>query len=527
MICNPLLQFVKAHLRNTEHLLRNLRNMKNGELKNKFLFSLDVVSLYPSVKNDAAIDTLRLYLEREKKNIQLYQFSTSDIILLTKAIFEKNCFSWKRSFYQQLRGLAMGNRLAPILAILYMDRIENQAIYSDHLLSISIYYRYIDDCITPVDNPSEAVMIQHHLNSHDPAIQLEIELPDEDGFLPFLNTKIKVTTSGEIETAWYTKPANKGLMLNSKSHHPEHIKRATIDNTIKTYTSICSNEIMLQEAEKKFEKRARRNGYTDGYIREVKTTKRKLRPKIETRSTFTIPFISRQFTNDIKRAVQGSNLNVRIVERPQSSLKDLLVESRPYDSTCTDPLKCTVCSISPIPIRCTQKDIVYQIDCGLCGAVYVGETSRSLKVRYQEHYRSAANPTTKSYQNMAFARHYQEYHKGEKPKLLIKILKKTKGTVERKITEALFIQRIKPDINGKYEQLNILDFVVELQTFKFSYYIVQIRTILNSRFYSWTQSDTLIRRLRNFARARDCRPLMFACLRNLFKISVIFNLKME
>ena len=69
MICNPLLQFVKAHLRNTEHLLRNLRNMKNGELKNKFLFSLDVVSLYPSVNNDAAIDTLRLYLEREKKNI--------------------------------------------------------------------------------------------------------------------------------------------------------------------------------------------------------------------------------------------------------------------------------------------------------------------------------------------------------------------------------------------------------------------------------------------------------------------------
>ena len=163
---------------------------------------------------------------------------------------------------------------------------------------------------------------------------------------------------------------------------------------------------------------------------------------------------------EIKRAVQGSNLNVRIVERPQSSLKDLFVESRPYDSTCTDPLKCTVCSKSPIPIRCTQKDIVYQIDCGLCGAVYVGETSRPLKVRYQEHYRSAANPTAKSYQNMAFARHYQEYHKGEKPKLLIKILKKTKGTVERKITEALFIQRIKPDINGKYEQLNILDFVV-------------------------------------------------------------------
>ena len=49
--------------------------MQNGELKNKFLFSLDVVSLYPSVHTDAAIDT-------EKNNIHLYPFSVADIILL-------------------------------------------------------------------------------------------------------------------------------------------------------------------------------------------------------------------------------------------------------------------------------------------------------------------------------------------------------------------------------------------------------------------------------------------------------------
>ena len=45
VICNPLLKFVKAHLPNTEQLLRNFRSTKNEELKNKFLFSLDVISL--------------------------------------------------------------------------------------------------------------------------------------------------------------------------------------------------------------------------------------------------------------------------------------------------------------------------------------------------------------------------------------------------------------------------------------------------------------------------------------------------
>ena len=130
---------------------------------------------------------------------------------------------------------------APILAILYLDRIENQAIYAD--LSLSLFYCYIDDCITPASNSEEAHKIQNHLHSQEPSIRYEIELPGKDGFLPFLNTKVKVNDSGLVETGWYTKPANKGLMLNAKSHHPEHVKRAVINNTIITYTSICSNSV--------------------------------------------------------------------------------------------------------------------------------------------------------------------------------------------------------------------------------------------------------------------------------------------
>ena len=460
VICNPLLQFVKAHLRNTEQLLRNLHSMQHGELKNKFLFSLDVVSLYPSVNTDAAIDTLRLYLEREKNNIHLSQFSVADIILLTKTIFQHNCFSWRRNFYQQLRGLAMGNRLAPILAILYMDRIENQAIYSDLSLSISIYYRYIDDCITPASNYEEAVFIQNKLNSQDPAIRFEIELPDDNGFLPFLNTKIKVNESGIVETGWYTKPANKGLMLNEKSHHPEHMKQASISNTINTYTTICSTDALLKEAEQTFKRRAIRNGYDSGYVDRVKQRKKTTQKPKESLPTLTIPYVSSAFTNDIKRAVKRSNLKVRILQRPQSCLKNLLVESRPYDKSCKDASKCPICHNSSASMPCTQKDVVYLMTCDLCGRGYVGETSRPLVVLYKEHYRSAANPTAPSYKNMAFSRHYSECHPAQEPKLTVKILKKTSGSLDRKITEGLFIQKLKPELNNKYEQLSVANFLV-------------------------------------------------------------------
>jgi hypothetical protein len=44
----------------------------------------------------------------------------------------------------------------------------------------------------------------------------------------------------------------------------------------------------------------------------------------------------------------------------------------------------------------------HYIKCDLCqdDGLYIGETSRPLSVRLQEHYQSVANPTAKSYKNM-------------------------------------------------------------------------------------------------------------------------------
>ena len=110
------------------------------------------------------------------------------------------------------------------------------------------------------------------------------------------------------------------------------------------------------------------------------------------------------------RAVKRSNLKVRILKRPQNSLKNLLVESRPYDKSCKDVSKRPICHKLSAPMPYTQKDVVYIMTCDLCGRGYVGETSRPLVVRYKEHCRSAANPTAPSYKNMAFSRHYMECH---------------------------------------------------------------------------------------------------------------------
>lgn len=47
---------------------------------------------------------------------------------LTDLVFEKNYFRYRDGFYYQNKGVAMGNLLAPSVAILFMNKLEEQII---------------------------------------------------------------------------------------------------------------------------------------------------------------------------------------------------------------------------------------------------------------------------------------------------------------------------------------------------------------------------------------------------------------
>ena len=77
-ICTPLLNCVKPHLANTGQLLKKLDVVAKEMLKHKILFSLDVVSLYPSVDNDTAITTLEGERSSELFFICVGHYSAND-----------------------------------------------------------------------------------------------------------------------------------------------------------------------------------------------------------------------------------------------------------------------------------------------------------------------------------------------------------------------------------------------------------------------------------------------------------------
>jgi len=96
----------------------------------------------------------------------------------------------------------MGNRIAPILAIAFMHSLKSRALFCNP----KVYVRYVDDMFIVVDSEEALQSLFVHLNSQNENIKFTMERPNEQGWLAFLDTEVRV--SGErFETRWYSKPS--------------------------------------------------------------------------------------------------------------------------------------------------------------------------------------------------------------------------------------------------------------------------------------------------------------------------------
>ena len=102
----------------------------------------------------------------------------------------------------------MDNYLAPMLAIMYMNDIQNKII--NELGSISFWLRYIDDIYVFFNNNCTC-------NAQNPTIQFTFELANEvDGltlFIPTFTSKLNI------------KPLFSNTVLHATSHVPSLLKQ--------------------------------------------------------------------------------------------------------------------------------------------------------------------------------------------------------------------------------------------------------------------------------------------------------------
>ena len=114
--------------------------MPDNTILVKLDITLDVTSLSSSIPNNDGIGACNKYLDRRA----LSTTSSGDICQLTKFTLENNVFCFNDEFFLQVCGTAMGTRMAPCYANIFMADLEENLL-SGYPYKPLAYYRYIDD----------------------------------------------------------------------------------------------------------------------------------------------------------------------------------------------------------------------------------------------------------------------------------------------------------------------------------------------------------------------------------------------
>ena len=107
---------------------------------NNILVTLDVTALYSNIPHNDGIGACKKHLDRRA----LSTTSSEDICQLIKSILENNVFIFNDEYFLQVCGTAMGTRMAPCYANIFMADLEENFL-SGYPYKPLAYYRYIDD----------------------------------------------------------------------------------------------------------------------------------------------------------------------------------------------------------------------------------------------------------------------------------------------------------------------------------------------------------------------------------------------
>ncbi|EYB97658.1 hypothetical protein Y032_0139g2146 [Ancylostoma ceylanicum] len=435
-LLSPLLSYVGAHIVNSEEFINAIKQCRAP--KSACYVSYDAVSLYTNVNNDAAIKTVLQLANTHSKEVSMCGFAVNDIEILLEATLACNVFRFNNNFYAQRRGLAMGIRIAPLLAIVYLDHIEKASLTN----GIILYKRYIDDVFAIGSSSSELAATLANLNAKDENIKFTVEEPDRDGFLPFLNVKVRIC-DGTTEIRWYKKRSSKNIILHSRSAHPAYMKANVVRNLIGTSERITARTSETVDTIKHilFE-----NGYISG---NMATWRPYSAPD---GITLVLPYLNERLAHQVNAIVKRSQLPVRLVFKPPPTLKEILTSSRVYEDRC-DEEECRYCTDKKI---CHLRGTVYLIKCNGCGQRYVGESGRPLRKRLDEHRRALNRP--QAYPRNSFSRHRTTVHTRDfPPEFEVTVLHRhLDNPVDRKIMEAREIKRYQPEINTREELVEAL-----------------------------------------------------------------------
>ena len=431
-VLNPLISKIPSFVQDTTHFLRILNEIPTLT-PNSFLVTMDVSSLYSNIPHVDGIQACREFLTQHGHPVDF----VSDMCDLIEFILSHNNFTFKEKHFLQVKGTAMGTRMAPSYANIFMAWFEGKLLNSLSL-GPTHYYRYIDDIffIWP-HGEKELLAFYKRANELHDSISFTMERSYEE--IPFLDVLVKLKDS-TISTSLYTKPTDIHKFLDFNSSHPLSLKRSIVYSQGLRIKRICSDNDDFQHQLAIFVSHLLSCGYPlrliNKEIRKLSNSRRSelLEYKIKNPSSRipmvfdyhpSVEILSKILRNDYKILRDDESLCNLFSQPPlhakrqTSNLGSILTSSSlpsknktTGNRKCLKP-RCQVCNIincepnfqppgtnvviKPPALTCDSPNVIYLLSCDRCPhGNYIGETSNPFRFRLNYH-KKTIRDNTKGY----------------------------------------------------------------------------------------------------------------------------------
>ncbi|XP_054757395.2 uncharacterized protein LOC129263512 [Lytechinus pictus] len=103
---------------------------------------MDISSLYTNIPIDDGLRALRYFLERNAPDDSP---SVETLLRLAELVLRLSAFEFDGRYYKQHKGVAMGTKMGPSYACLFVGFVGEQMLQSYHGPKHVLFKRYIDD----------------------------------------------------------------------------------------------------------------------------------------------------------------------------------------------------------------------------------------------------------------------------------------------------------------------------------------------------------------------------------------------
>jgi hypothetical protein len=264
----PIAQALPSYVKDSKSFVKLIESTPLPQ--DCLLCTLDVSSLYTNIPTGEGIRIALSALE-QLENVDPLRPPIGWLDRLLGLILYNNVFRFNDKFYLQLQGTAMGTKMAPAYANVFMGALESRVL-AEATPSPKIWRRYIDDIfLVWTDTEDSLRQFIAGLNREHPRIKFTSEISDSE--IVFLDLCLykgeRFRNHGILDIKTHIKPTNTQQYVHASSCHPPGTGKGLIKGEMLRYLRTNSNPESFEAFRMKHRDNVTSRGYSTKQFEEA------------------------------------------------------------------------------------------------------------------------------------------------------------------------------------------------------------------------------------------------------------------